>query len=344
MASVSRQLPGPTNSIVDVDGIEVGHVTRDDAPFLTGCTVVLARAGAVGGVDVRGGGPGTRETDVLDPRNLVEQVHAVLLTGGSAYGLAAATGVMSALEDRGIGFRVGAEAHEIVPIVPAAVLYDLGRGGDFRARPDALFGIQAVADASADPPAQGNVGAGTGAVAGALKGGVGSASVALESGAVVGAIVALNAFGSAVSPETGEPYGAFAELADEFGDGARRMTLRAMPRRRKAPDARPPFNTTIGVVATNVRLDKAQAQKLAGGGQTGMARAIRPVHTLFDGDTVFALSTGARELADGSSDPFERATALNELYAAAADTFTRAIVHALLAAETVGEWRAYGDT
>jgi putative pantetheine hydrolase len=340
---MSRQVPGPTNSIVDVDGLEVGHATRTVPPYLTGVTVVLARNGAVGGVDVRGGGPGTRETDVLDPRNLVDRVHAIMLTGGSAYGLAAATGVMSALEERGIGFPVGTERHEIVPIVPAAVLYDLGRGGDFRARPDASFGEQAVTAASTEAPAQGNVGAGTGAVAGALKGGIGSASTVLESGAVVGALVALNAFGSAVSPETGEPYGAFAELAGEFGDGLPRMSLRAMPQRRRAPEGRPPFNTTIGIVATNVRLDKAQAQKFAGGGQTGMARAIRPVHTLFDGDTVFGLSTATEPLAGGSDDPFARATALNEIYAAAADTFTRAIVHALLAAESVGEWKAYGD-
>ncbi|HEY1480859.1 MAG TPA: P1 family peptidase, partial [Gaiellales bacterium] len=268
-----RLFPGATNSIVDVEGLEVGHTTRSDPPFLTGVTIVLARKGAIGGVDVRGGGPGTRETDVLDPRNLVERVHAVLLAGGSAYGLDAATGVMAALEERGIGFPVGPLPHEIVPIVPAAVLYDLGRGGDFRARPDASFGAQAVAAASPLPPAQGCVGAGTGAVAGSLKGGVGSASSVLENGAVVGALVALNAFGDAVSPETGEPYGAFAELDGEFGEAVRRMTLRAMPRRGKSPEPRQPFNTTIGVVATNVRLDKAQAQKMAGAGQTGMARA-----------------------------------------------------------------------
>jgi putative pantetheine hydrolase len=339
-----RQFPGPTNSIVDVEGLEVGHATRTDAPYLTGVTVVLAREGAIGGVDVRGGGPGTRETDVLDPRNLVEHVHAIVLAGGSAYGLDAASGVMAALETRGIGFPVGPLPHEIVPIVPAAVLYDLGRGGDFKARPDASFGADAVAAATADPPAQGSVGAGTGAVAGRLKGGIGTASCVLESGAVIGAIVALNAFGEAVSPETGEPYGAFTELEGEFGEGVRHMSLRAMPRKGPTPAPRQPFNTTIGVVATNVALDKAQAQKFAGAGQTGMARAIRPVHTLFDGDTVFGLSTGREQLADGSSDPLARAVALNELYAAAADTFTRAIVHALLAAETVGEWRGYRDS
>jgi putative pantetheine hydrolase len=313
-----RQFPGPTNSIVDIEGLQVGHTTRSDPPFLTGVTVVLAREGAVGGVDVRGGGPGTRETDVLDPRNLVERVHAVLLAGGSAYGLDAATGVMAALEERGIGFPVGPLPHEIVPIVPAAV--------------------------SSDPPAQGSVGAGTGAVAGGLKGGIGTASCLFENGVAVGAIVALNAFGDAVSPETGEPYGAFAELDGEFGAALRHMTLRAMPRRGSTPEPRQPFNTTIGVVATNVRLDKAQAQKFAGAGQTGMARAIRPVHTLFDGDTVFGLSTAREELADGSDDALARASALNDLYATAADTFTRAIVHALIAAETVGEWRGYRDS
>jgi putative pantetheine hydrolase len=339
-----KQFPGPTNSIVDVEGLEVGHVTRSEPPFLTGVTVIVARDGAVAGVDVRGGGPGTRETDVLDPRNLVERVHAILLAGGSAYGLDAASGVMAALEERGIGFPVGRLPQEIVPIVPAAVLYDLGRGGDFRARPDASFGSQAVAAASSAVPAQGSVGAGTGAVVGRLKGGIGTASCVLESGAGIGAILALNAFGDAVSPETGEPYGAFTELDGEFGTAVRHMSLRAMPRRGATPEPRQPFNTTIGVVATNVRLDKAQAQKFAGAGQTGMARAIRPVHTLFDGDAVFGLSTAREELADGSRDPLARAVALNELFAAAADTFTRAIVHALLAAETVGEWRGYRDS
>jgi putative pantetheine hydrolase len=339
-----RQYLGPTNSIVDVEGLEVGHCTRREPPYLTGVTVVVAREGAIGGVDVRGGGPGTRETDVLDPKNLVERVHAVLLAGGSAYGLDAATGVMQALEQRGIGFPVGPLPHEIVPIVPAAVLFDLGRGGDFRARPDASFGSQAVAAATAAPPAEGSVGAGTGAVAGGLKGGIGTASSVLENGAVVGAIVALNAYGAAVSPDTGEPYGAFAELDGEFGAAVRRMSLRALPEPGARDQPRQPFNTTIGVLATNVRLDKAQAQKLAGAGQTGMARAIRPVHTLFDGDTVFGLSTARVPLADGSEEPMARALALNDLYAAAADTFTRAIVHALISAETVGQWRGYRDT
>ncbi|MGN6089921.1 MAG: P1 family peptidase [Actinomycetales bacterium] len=203
--------PGATNSLVDVAGLRVGHATRTGEGWLSGTTVVLTGAdGAVGGVDVRGGGPGTRETDLLDPRNAVERVHAVMLTGGSAFGLAAATGVMSRLVDAGIGFSVGPPGH-VVPIVPGAVIFDLGRGGDFRATPDGDLGAEAYDAAVASggaAPASGAVGAGTGAVAGGLKGGIGSASAVLPDGSTVAALLVVNAAGSTVDRRTGELLGA----------------------------------------------------------------------------------------------------------------------------------------
>ncbi len=200
--------PGPTNSLTDVPGIRVGHATRRGAGWLSGCTVVLSPVeGAVAGVDVRGGGPGTRETDLLDPRNLVDRVHAVVLSGGSAFGLATADGVMTQLASAGIGFPVGAPG-QVVPIVPASVIFDLARGGDYSCRPDASTGAQAYRAASADLVAHGCVGAGTGARAGGLKGGVGSASAVLDDGVTVAALVVVNSVGSTVDPRTGELYAA----------------------------------------------------------------------------------------------------------------------------------------
>ena len=209
---------GATNTLTDVPGLRVGHHDRRGDGWLTGTTVVLAPPdGVVAGVDVRGGGPGTRETDLLDPRNVVERVHAIVLTGGSAFGLAAADGVMEALARDGIGFPVGGPG-EVVPIVPAAVVYDLGRGGDFGCRPDASFGAAAYAAASADPVRQGVVGAGAGAQAGGLKGGVGSASARLADGAIVAALAVVNAAGSCVDPETGLLYASGVALPGEYGD------------------------------------------------------------------------------------------------------------------------------
>jgi putative pantetheine hydrolase len=333
-----------TNSLTDVPGFRVGHAHRAGDGALTGVTVVLApEGGAVAAVDVRGGGPGTRETDALDPRNLVQRVDAILLTGGSAFGLDAAGGVVAWLEEQGRGFRVGAEPAQVVPVVPAAALFDLGRGGDWRARPDAALG-RAAADAATDAPvAQGNVGAGTGAVVGGLKGGIGTASVRLPSGVTVGAVVAVNAVGSAVDPATGELYAARFGRPDEFPD------LRAEP---ATPAEGPSLNTTLAVVATDTTLTKAQAHKLAGTAHDGLARALRPVHLLSDGDTVFVLASGARPLPvpDGPPDAEGAAFAvhveagvLNEIYAAAADTVTRAIGHAVLAAESVGEFSSFRD-
>ncbi len=290
------------NAITDVRGIEVGHAQDEEA--LTGCTVVVCRKGAVAGVDVRGSAPGTRETDLLDPLNLVEKVHAIVLAGGSAYGLDAASGVMRYLEEQKIGFNTGVAK---VPIVPAAILFDLGVG---RAdvRPDSAMGYRAAASALSAAPAQGNVGAGTGASVGkmfgsslAMKAGLGTASVDIGGGVQVGALVAINAWGDVIDPHTNEilaglrsgkvgplrvgSKGYFADtlamLKSTVGRGVLNLVARA--------------NTVIGVVATNAILTKAQATKVAQMAQDGVARTIRPAHTMFDGDTLFALSTGAKK-------------------------------------------------
>lgn len=323
---------GAHNGLTDVPGLRVGHAALDGPGALTGTTVVLTPpGGAVGGVDVRGSAPGTRETDLLDPGATVQRVHAVLLTGGSAYGLAAASGVVARLEAAGIGFEVPGG---VVPIVPGAVLFDLGRGGDFTARPDASLGAAAYDAASDGPVAQGAVGAGTGAVVGGLKGGVGTASVVLEGGAVVAALVVANAVGSALDPTTGVPLGVRMGLAGEFPpitvDERARAALRAAPLR-----PTPGTATTLAVVATDVTLDKAGCRRLATMGHDGLARAVSPVHTIMDGDVIFGLSTAMRPLPE----PLE----LFALQAAAADVVSRAMAHAVLAAETVGSWRSYLD-
>jgi L-aminopeptidase/D-esterase-like protein len=278
-----------SSSITDVAGIEVGHFTDPRRP--TGCTVVLARGGAVAGVDVRGAAPGTRETDLLSPSNTVEQVHAVLLAGGSAFGLDAASGVMRWLDEQGIGLAVGPAR---VPIVPGAVLFDLALG-DARIRPDAAAGYAACQDASRQAPAEGNVGAGAGAVVGkifgfgrGMKGGIGTASVTVN-GVTVGAIVACNALGDVVDPDTGRIVAGARTPDGRSLLDARRALLRGEEPRPLLPGS----NTTIGVIATDAAIGKVQAGRLATLGHDGLARAINPVHTLSDGDTLFALATGA---------------------------------------------------
>jgi L-aminopeptidase/D-esterase-like protein len=314
-----------------IDGFAIGHATADRPGWLTGTTVVLAGQGAVGGVDVRGGAPGTRETDLLDPGATVQRVHAVVLTGGSAYGLAAADGVMTLLESRGIGFAVGAGV--VVPIVPAAVLFDLGRGGDLRARPDAELGRAAAEAARPDDPATGCVGAGTGAVCGGLKGGFGYAERKLSSGAAVAVAVAVNAAGSVVDPLTGRLH----------ADPDRRLRAPSETERAALAEAlgsaSRPLNTTIGVVLTDATLTKAQGRRLASVAHDGLARAIRPAHLMVDGDTIFALSSGRRPGMAAEEGP----RAFNELLAVAADVFTDACRVALLSAETRGPWRSYLD-
>lgn len=322
--------PGPTNSVLDIAGIRVGHATRREPGWLTGTTVLLPPdGGAVCGVDVRGGGPGTRETDLLDPRNLVDRVNAVMLGGGSAFGLAAADGIVQSLFAAGAGWPMGAPG-QVVPIVPGAVLFDLGRGGGFANHPRAEDGAAAYAAADDVLLDQGTVGAGTGASAGGFKGGIGSASVVLPSGVTVAALVAVNSVGSPVDPATGELYAVRHGLGGEFDSVGRPGEEDVVAARASArgPDGlRPAMATTIGILATDATLTKAQCQKVAGMGHDGMARAISPVHTLFDGDALFALATGERQEPD-----------LPELYRlmeAAGNCVTRAIAHGLLAAESV---------
>jgi L-aminopeptidase/D-esterase-like protein len=279
-------------SIVDVQGLRVGHSTLSDR--LTGCSVVLAPEGAVGAVDVRGAAPGTRETDLLDPTNLVDKVHAVLLSGGSAFGLDAATGVVRWLEEHDIGFETGFGR---VPIVPAAVLFDLPmvrEGDNPTARPNAEAGYAACEAASTATPAAGNVGAGAGACVGKLfglnrcmKGGIGNASVRVGP-LVVGALVACNAVGDVIDPATGQIL-----AGARTADGQHLLdTQRAFLNGERGNRPLPGTNTTIGVVATNAALTKAQAKRLAMSGHDGLARSIRPAHTTLDGDTLFALATG----------------------------------------------------
>jgi len=308
-----------TDSIVDVPGVRVGHFTDREAA--TGCTVVLFDEPAVGGVDVRGAAPGTRETDLLRPGALVERIHAVLLCGGSAFGLAAADGVMRFLEERGVGHPTRAG---VVPIVPAAVLYDLSVGSASR-RPDAAAGYAACAAAASEAPRRGSEGAGTGATVGkilgmalATKGGVGSASLEIGDGVVVGALAAVNAGGNVVDSRSGR---VIAGVRDSSGAGfvdAERLVREGQGVRQIAGS-----NTTLAIIATNAPLDKAAAGRLAQCGHDGLARALRPVHTQFDGDTVFAVSTAP-------AGALERD--LTRLLVAGALAVERAIVDAVLSA------------
>lgn len=333
-----------------IDGFAIGHHTVDGDGWLTGTTVVLTERGAVGGVDVRGGAPGTRETDLLDPRTLVEQVDAVVLCGGSAYGLAAASGVMDVLAADGRGLPVGPNPGEVVPIVPAAVIFDLGRGGVFGHRPTAEFGSRAYAAAStalagsgrrrrvADPPC-GCVGAGTGAVAGGLKGGFGYAEATLADGREgpagrVGVAVVLNAAGSPVDPATGRLW-ADRHGSSEAPDTVGRVALSAARGR-----AARPLNTTIGAVLTDLTLTKAQAGKVAAVAHDGLARSVRPAHGMTDGDTFFALASGRHPM---PAEPRAAVGALNRLLEVAADVVMDACHVALLAAETRGTLRSYRE-
>lgn len=320
------------NAITDVPGIRVGHA--DDQKAITGCTVILCEQGAVGGVDKRGSAVGTRQSDALDPMHVAPQVHAVVLSGGSAFGLESSTGVMRYLEERGSGFQFGPGAPRI-PIVPAAILFDLGLGRS-DVRPDAEMGHQACLNASSEPPEEGNFGAGTGATVGkafgmqgAMKSGIGTASLGLAEGLVIAAIVAVNAFGDIIDPGTGHivagaratqdgsiPYGKPGYFAD---------TLQIMKTfaGQKFPRPTQGDHTVIGVVATNARLNKVETNKVAQMAQDGVSRTVRPAHTMGDGDTIFALSMGDRE-ADVST-----------VGALAAEVFAQAILRAVRAARPV---------
>ena len=280
-------------TLTAVDGIKVGHWTHESGS--TGCTVILTERGAVAGVDVRGGGPGTRETDLLKPESSVQQVHAVVLSGGSAYGLSTADGVMHYLESEGLGFKVG---RNIVPIVPAAILYDLGIG-DPAIRPDAESGLLAVKNCSNQAVSMGNVGAGAGATVGkmlgpkrAMRGGLGSAAIRFADGLAIGALAAVNALGDIVDPATGQIIaGARSEDGKDFADSMQ-LLRKAVPGTKPNPTG----NTTLGVIAANVDWTKSQATKVAQMAQDGLALAIRPAHMPFDGDTTFALGSGGRRV------------------------------------------------
>lgn len=318
------------NSITDIKGIRVGHAQNDEA--ITGCTVILCEGGAVGGIDQRGGAPGTRETDALHPMHLVEKVHAIMLAGGSAFGLDAASGAVKYLEERGVGFDVRVAK---VPIVPAAILFDLGIG---RAdvRPDAAMGYESCLHASDGVTVEGNVGAGCGATVGkifgiaqAMKSGIGTASMEIGAGVIVGAIVAVNAFGDVIDPQTNQIIAGARTIqkgplrlgtADYFANtmdvmkGLVGRTILGFATR---------ANTVIGVVVTNADFNKEQTNKVAQMAHDGLARAIRPAHTMLDGDTIFALATG------------EKKADVNIVGAYAAEVFSQAIVRAAKAAKPV---------
>jgi L-aminopeptidase/D-esterase-like protein len=320
---------GEAGSITDVQGVKVGHFTESRRP--TGCTVLLFEKGATAGVDVRGGEPGTRETDLLNPVNTVQQIQAIFLAGGSAFGLDVASGVMRYLEEHRLGFAMG---DIIVPVVPGAILYDLELG-DAKVRPTAESGYKACQAATTERVPEGNVGAGAGATIGkmfgpkqAMKSGLGSASIRVgDTGIVVGAIVAVNAVGDVIDPKTGQIV-AGARKADGSG------FMDSMARIREGNGVRADgANTTIGVVATNVALDKAQATKIAQMAQDGFARTINPSHTPSDGDTIFAVATGANS---ARANP-------GAIGALAADVMARAVLRAVINARGIAGLPSYGD-
>ncbi len=334
----AQSADGRNHTLTAVTGIRVGHHTLTERP--TGCTVILADQGAVGGVDVRGSAPGTRETDLLNPTNLVEKVNAIVLAGGSAFGLASADGVVKYLEEKHVGFPTAAG---VVPIVPAAILYDL-QVGKASVRPGPDCGYAAARAATTDPVIEGNVGAGAGATVGklmrsdrAMRGGIGSAAIQLPGGLVVAAIVAVNAAGNVMDPASGKFI-----AGGRTDDGGSIADLRALlrggatgsgPAEPRSTEAGSIQNTTIGVVATNATLTKAQATKLAQMAHDGYARSIYPSHLMIDGDAIFTLATGTRtETAD-----------VNRLGALAADVVSEAIVRAARAATAIPGYPAARD-
>ncbi|WOC11068.1 P1 family peptidase [Gordonia sp. MP11Mi] len=347
----------PGNRITDVAGVGVGHhhliddtvvvgtATEQGSGWATGATVITVPSGATTAVDVRGGGPGTRETDLLEPGNSVRGADAVVLTGGSAYGLSTADGVMRGLESAGIGLPMDRQGH-VVPIVPAAVIFDLPVGG-WENRPDAQFGERALAAAGTEF-AVGSVGAGAGARAGVLKGGVGTASITVTDGPArgltVGALVVANPVGQVVDPQTGLPWGA----EDLAHHGLRRPAVAELTRLRALDAKGTVLNTTIGVVATDATLSVPAVRRLAMSGHDGIARAVRPAHSPLDGDTLFAVATGARvadpdaavEIPPGMESDIAVVAALAE---ASATVVQRAIVAAVVTARTVAGIPSYRD-
>jgi L-aminopeptidase/D-esterase-like protein len=332
------------NSITDVGGILVGHYHRLDpdatrgSGWARGVTVVVTPPGTVGAVDARGGAPGSRETDLLDPANSVRYVDAVLIAGGSAYGLAAADGVMRWLEEHGRGVAL---AGGVVPIVPGAVIFDLDVG-DWSCRPTADFGYAACETAGVEVDV-GTVGAGVGACAGVLKGGVGTASTTLESGVTVGALVAVNSAGNVIDQATGLPW--MAQLAEELGLTPPPADQIAALAQLESPLSS--LNTAVAVVATDAALSPAACRQMASTAHDGLARSIRPAHTPVDGDMVFALATGAVEVAPPVDTPaaFSPETALvTAVGSAAADCLARAVLVGVVAAESVAGIPTYRGT
>ncbi|MET3348710.1 UNVERIFIED_ORG: L-aminopeptidase/D-esterase-like protein [Arthrobacter sp. UYEF1] len=318
-------------AITDVPGIRVGHQQKSGDGWLTGVSVVLPPPGTVGSVDVRGGGPGTHETDALDPTTLVSTVDAVVLTGGSAYGLVSAHGVQSWCEENGRGFAVPGG---VVPIVPAAAIFDLGRGGDFSARPTPDMGYAATVAAAAEKDGhdvgRGSVGAGTGALIGRgqFKGGVGTASVTLENGVVVGALAVVNALGFPVEALPGNPEPSARSVVPPHEPPNLASSAREPGSRGPTLDAPTALNTTLVVVATNAVLDPAECKRTASAAHAGLARALNPSHTLADGDTVFCLATG--DVALDRSTETARQVSLISLQSAAADVVRLAILDGIV--------------
>ncbi len=327
--------PGKYNAITDVEGIRVGQFTDRDAA--SGVTVVLCKQGAVAGVEVRGAAPGTRETDLLSPGSLVEKVQAIVLSGGSVFGMSTADGVVRWLYEKGIGFPL--DVNQVAPIVPAAVLFDLGRGKTFVPPINAEWGRSACLAAASGSLDTGCVGAATGALSENIKGGLGTASVILDKGITVAALVAVNSMGSVINPKTGLAWEIGLEINNEFGDSGKRRV--ALPSR---SNGEPVKNTSIGIVATDAVLTKVQAQKVAQMAHDGLGRAIRPCHTMFDGDTLFAMATGKKKLPEPEGF-FEipHAQAINEIGHAAADCVSRAVIHGIFSAESCYDITAFCD-
>ena len=326
---------GKHNDLTDVKGIMVGHYT--DTMAASGVTVAICSEGAVTGVDVRGSAPGTRETDLLAPENIVQHAQAVVLSGGSVFGLAAADGVVRWLAKKGFGFPL--EKGHVAPIVPAAVLYDLDRGSDFIPPISAEWGKNACQAATRSPVEIGNVGAGTGAWAGSIKGGLGSASFIIDSGITIAALVAVNSDGSVIDPATGRPWEIGLQIEGEFGRQGKRAVKLPPPSK-----GAPVQNTTIAIIATDASLTKSQAQKVAQMGHDGMARAIRPAHTMFDGDTIFCMATGRHKLAETPGFfHAPQAQSITDIGHAAANCMARAIIKAILTAESMAGITAFCD-
>lgn len=371
MAPPSPETPG---SLTDVFGIRVGHYRRVGPGWQTGTTAIIVPGGAIAACDIRGGGPGTRETDALNPGNLVDTIHGICLTGGSAFGLAAADGVMSFLESKGLGVRVGPEPNEVVPVVPAAVIFDLGRGGQFANRPTPFFGVRAASSARTGSDRRGSVGAGTGAIAGGLQGGVGMASTRINLGDMVVTVAALavvNAAGSLIDPSSGLPWYA-TQLIGRISLADRLELMKLEARRNQNR-----LNTTIGVVATDAWLSRPETGRMAQSAHDGLARAVRPCHLLVDGDTIFGLSVPSvaipvpTEFEFGESvteamrrrlrmprpslgdrpptraqiwgDATSRTAMLDRIFAASADVFALACVDAIASATTIGAAPALRD-